>query len=143
MLGYGKSDILSRIERGVKCCVRYHSEKFTTMAIRREIAENEKKGKTKTIAISPEESILLIPKVIFNDGTGAGILQQLDPCTRALLLHEADTTMGSWNVLQSGPLDRSPGRVDPFRSTLMTLYEDPGSFTRLLKKNSSIPKGQN
>lgn len=41
--------------------------------------------------------------------------------------------MNSWNVMQKGPLDRSVTRVDPFRSTLMTLYEDPGSFTRLLK----------
>lgn len=41
--------------------------------------------------------------------------------------------MNSWNVMQNGPLDRSVTRIDPFRSTLMTLYEDPGSFTRLLK----------
>ena len=71
--------------------------------------------------------------MIFNDGTGAGILSQLDSCTRALCLHEADTTMTSWNVMQSGPLDRAITRIDPFRSTLMTLYEDPGNFTRLLK----------
>jgi hypothetical protein len=79
--------------------------------------------------------------VIFNDGTGAGILNQLDSCTRAFCLHEADTTMGSWNVMQSGPLDCTFGRIDPFRSTLMTLYEDPGSFTGLLKNEQINTEG--
>jgi hypothetical protein len=142
LLGYGKSDILSRVERSVKCCVRYHSDKFTKSAIRREAIQAKLNlEKTAVATIPMEELTLLIPREIFNDGTGAGILNQLDSCTRALLLHEADTTMGSWNVLQSSPLDRSPGRIDPFRSTLMTLYEDPGGFTRLLKNEQINTEG--
>ena len=49
--------------------------------------------------------------------------------------------MSSWNVVQSGPLDRTVTRIDPFRSTLMTLYEDPGSFTRLLKNELISTEG--
>ena len=79
--------------------------------------------------------------MVFNDGTGAGILSQLDFCTRALCLHEADTTMSSWNVIQSGPLDRTVTRIDQFRATLMTLYEDPSGFTRLLKNELIYTQG--
>ncbi|CAF1429950.1 unnamed protein product [Adineta ricciae] len=123
LLGYGKSDILSRVERAVKQCVNFHTVKFMTASSRH----------TNSLSNEHEDTSKKVPRVIFNDGTGAGILSQLDSCTRALCLHEADTTMNSWNVMQSGPLDRVTTRIDAFRSTLMTLYEDPGSFTRLLK----------
>jgi hypothetical protein len=130
------------VERGVKCCACFHAEKFTRLSVRREIAEMDgDEDKATSVGIATNKSHFPSPRVIFNDGTGAGILNQLDSCTRGLLLHEADTTMGSWNVLQSGPLDRSPGRIDPFRSTLMTLYEDPGSFTRLLKTEQINTEG--
>ena len=59
----------------------------------------------------------------------------------ALVLHEDDTTIDSWNVVQSGPLDRTSTRVDRFRSTLMTLYENPGDFTRLLKNEEINTEG--
>lgn len=141
--GYGKSDILSRVERSIKQCVRYHADKFATMSVRRENSQANEEMIKKNKNTNDEQSkmtieknntrVLRIPRVIFNDGTGAGILSQLDSCTRALCLHEADTTMSSWNVLQSGPLDRTSSRIDAFRSTLMTLYENPGDFTRLLK----------
>jgi hypothetical protein len=149
LLGYGKSDILSRVERGVKYCTMYHAKKFVTMATKRDIAQAEQINGKNTNEMSDEEqqqsSITepnyRAPKMIFNDGTRAGILHQLDSCTRALCLHEADTTMGSWNVMQSGPLDRTSGRIDPFRSTIMTLYDDPGSFTLLLKNEQINTEG--
>ena len=143
LTGYGKSDILSRVERAVKQSVRYHAHKFITMSAKRENWQDKEettkkkekvdKKQFETVTDKRTDLMVAVPRVIFNDGTGAGILNQLDSCTRALCLHEADTTMGSWNVIQSGPLDRAPSRLDSFRSTLMTLYEDPGNFTRLLK----------
>ena len=144
LTGYGKSDILSRVERSVNQSVHYHVSKFVTISAKKKHAEAEEEettkkrgkdddGQVKTGIDKRTTRVLPVPRVIFNDGTGAGILNQLDSCTRALCLHEADTTMGSWNVMQSGPLDRTSSRLDSFRSTLMTLYEDPGNFTRLLK----------
>jgi hypothetical protein len=37
LLGYGKSDILSRVERGVKYCAFYHAKKFVAIATKRDI----------------------------------------------------------------------------------------------------------
>lgn len=142
MIGYGKSDILSCVERAVKQSVRYHAHKYATMSVKRENSQGnemiKKKGKVdtenfETVTDKRTNLMISVPRVIFNDGTGAGILNQLDSCTRALCLYEADTTMGSGNVFQSGPFDRTPSRLDSFRSTLMTLYEEPGNFSRLLK----------
>ena len=67
-------------------------------------------------------------EISFNDGTEAGSLSQPDSCTRGLCLHEADTTINSWHVIQNGPLDRTVTRIAPFRSTLMILSEDPNSL---------------
>jgi hypothetical protein len=72
LLGYGKSDILSRVERSVKCCVRFHADKFTKSAVRREATQAKLNVEKTTVAAMPmEELTLLIPRVIFNDGTGA------------------------------------------------------------------------
>ena len=44
-LGYGKSDILSKVERAVKQCVCFHKEKFMTASSRRTItASREQEG---------------------------------------------------------------------------------------------------
>jgi hypothetical protein len=73
-------------------------------------------------------------KVVFNDGTSAGVLSNLKQCTRAMHLHEADVTLKSLGLMLPSPSDMAPSRIDPFRSTLMTLYEKPGHFLRVLKK---------
>ncbi|CAF1458453.1 unnamed protein product [Rotaria magnacalcarata] len=72
-------------------------------------------------------------KVVFNDGTAAGVLSHLKGCTRTMHLHEADVTLKSLGLVLPSPIDITPTRVDPFRSTLMTLHEKPSSFTRILK----------
>jgi hypothetical protein len=73
-------------------------------------------------------------KVVFNDGTSAGILNNLKQCTRAIHLHEADVTLKSLGLMLPSPSDIVPSRIDPFGSTLMTLHEKPGHFLRVLKK---------
>ncbi|CAF1501432.1 unnamed protein product, partial [Rotaria sordida] len=73
-------------------------------------------------------------KVVFNDGTAAGVLNNLKGCTRTMHLHEADVTLKSLGLMLPSPIDILPSRVDPFRSTLMTLHEKPGNFLRVLKK---------
>ncbi|CAF3290441.1 unnamed protein product [Rotaria sp. Silwood2] len=73
-------------------------------------------------------------KVVFNDGTAAGVLSNLKGCTRTMHLHEADVTLKSSGFMLPSPIDITPSRVDPFRSTLMTLHEKPGNFLRVLKK---------
>ena len=75
-------------------------------------------------------------KVVFNDGTAAGVLSNLKDGTKTMLLHEADVTLKSMGLLLPSPADIMPYRVDPFRSTLMTLHEKPGHFMRVLKKES-------
>lgn len=75
-------------------------------------------------------------KVVFNDGTAAGVLGNLKDGTKTMLLHEADVTLKSMGLLLPSPADILPYRVDPFRSTLMTLHEKPGHFMRVLKKES-------
>lgn len=49
--------------------------------------------------------------------------------------HEADVSLlRNLNVFMSNPLERfSGGKIDPFRSTLMHLFDFPGDFTRQLK----------
>ncbi|CAF4727374.1 unnamed protein product, partial [Rotaria socialis] len=39
------------------------------------------------------------------------------------------------------PIDMMPYRVDPFRSTLMTLHEKPDNFLRILKKETIYVTG--
>ena len=78
----------------------------------------------------------LSSKVVFNDGTLAGVLNSLKQCTRAMHLHEADVTLKSMGLMLPSPLDITPPRIDSFRSTLMTLYENPGRFFRVLKKEN-------
>ncbi|CAF3396062.1 unnamed protein product [Rotaria socialis] len=72
-------------------------------------------------------------KVVFNDGPAAGVLSHLKGCTRTMHLHEADVTLKSLGLALPSPIDITPTRVDPFRSTLMALHEKPSSFTRILK----------
>ncbi|CAF4075256.1 unnamed protein product, partial [Rotaria magnacalcarata] len=75
-------------------------------------------------------------KVVFNDGTAAGVLNNLKGCTRTMNLHEADVTLKSLGLLLPSPIDLTPTRIDSFRSTLMTLHEKPGNFVRVLKKEN-------
>ncbi|CAF4079659.1 unnamed protein product [Adineta steineri] len=77
-----------------------------------------------------------ISNVIFNDGTSAGILNGLKKCTRAMHLHEADVTLKTLGVILPSPSDITPTRIDPFRTILMTIYEKPGQFLRILKKET-------
>ncbi|CAF4233459.1 unnamed protein product, partial [Rotaria sordida] len=72
-------------------------------------------------------------KVVFNDGTPAGILNNLKQCARTMHLHEADVTLKSFGLLLPSPFDITPSKVDSFRSTLMTLHEKPSHFCRILK----------
>jgi hypothetical protein len=75
-----------------------------------------------------------VDKVVFNDGTAAGVLSNLKGCTRTMHLHEADVTLKTLGLMLPSPSDMTPCKVDPFRSTLMTLHEKPGRFLRVLKK---------
>ncbi|CAF1481034.1 unnamed protein product [Adineta steineri] len=77
-----------------------------------------------------------ISKVIFNDGTSAGILKGLKKCTRAMHLHEADVTLKTLGVILPSPSDITPNRIDQFRTILMTMYEKPGQFLRILKNEN-------
>ena len=119
------------------------SNKRKNLEAEEEITKKKEKASQQITTTSDKRTkpVLSVPRVIFNDGNGTGILHQLDSCTRALVLHDADTTIGSWNVVQSGPLDRTSIRVDCFRSTLMTLYENPGDFTRFLKNKEINTNG--
>ncbi|CAF4852485.1 unnamed protein product [Rotaria socialis] len=80
-------------------------------------------------------------KVVFNDGTAAGVLSNLMGRTRTMHLHEADVTLKSLGLLLPSPIDMMPYRVDPFRSTLMTLHEKPDNFLRILKKETIYVTG--
>ena len=109
-----------------------------------EIDENSKTNeqlsdaRTATISnlINKENSYKRSSKVVFNDGTPAGILSNLKQSTRTMHLHEADVTLKCFGLLLPSPYDISPTKVDPFRSTLMTLYEKPGNFYRVLKNET-------
>jgi hypothetical protein len=90
---------------------------------------------TTTNTLLNRTNINRIPsKVVFNDGTSAGVLSNLKQCTRTMNLHEADVTLKSLGLMLPSPSDITPSRIDPFRSTLMTLHEKPGNFLRVLKK---------
>jgi hypothetical protein len=80
-------------------------------------------------------------KVVFNDGTAAGVLANLIGCTRTTILHEADVSLKCSGLMLPSPSDITPTRVDPFRSTLMTLHEKPGQFMRILKKEKIAVNG--
>lgn len=153
-LGYGKSDILCRVERAVKEYVNFHTERFMTATSPRafkssdECEETPKKGNRSDQGFWVDEKkqqtdVSSVPTVIVNDGTGAGILSQLESCPLSLCKHKADKTMSNWNVMQNGPWDRTMTRIDAFRSTLMTLYDDSSSFTCLWKMSWSILKARN
>jgi hypothetical protein len=70
-------------------------------------------------------------KVVFNDETPAGILNNLKQFTKTMHLHEADVTLKSFGLLLPSPYDITPSKIDPFRPTLITLYEKPGNFCRI------------
>jgi hypothetical protein len=89
---------------------------------------------TTTNVVLDRTYIARIPrKVVFNDGTAAGLLSNLKGCTRSMNLHESDVTLKSLGLMLPSPADITPSRIDPFRSTLMTLHEKPGKFLRVLK----------
>lgn len=72
---------------------------------------------------------------MYHDGSAAGILNKLKRCTKTLSFHEVDVSLlKNLNVFMPSPHDRSGGgKIDPFRSTLMQLFDNPGNFTRQLK----------
>ena len=76
-----------------------------------------------------------VPKVVYHDGSAAGILDKLKRCTRTLSFHEIDVSLlKHLNVFMPSPFDRcGGGKIDPFRSTLMQLYDSPSNYTRQLK----------
>lgn len=51
-------------------------------------------------------------------------------------LHEADVTLKAMGLMLLSLLDLTPPWIDSFRSTLLTLYEKPGKFFRVLKKEN-------
>jgi hypothetical protein len=104
-----------------------------------EIAFDEPQSLTTTTSttnkqLNTKNTYRISSKIVFNDGTSAGILNNLQKCTKAMHLHEADVTLKALGLMLPSPLDITPTRVDSFRTTLMTLYEKPGHFLRILKK---------
>lgn len=91
---------------------------------------------TTTNLLSKEKLCGNLTKAVFNDGTPAGILNNLKQSTKTMHLHEADVTLKSFGLLLSSSYDITPSKIDPFRSTLMTLYEKPGNFCRILKNEN-------
>ncbi len=102
------------------------------------ISSNESKlcmTATTTTVLMDRTYVERIPrKVVFNDGTAAGVLSNLKGCTRPMNLHEVDVTLKSLGLMLHSPADITPSRIDPFRSTLMTLHGKPEHVLRALKK---------
>ncbi len=48
-------------------------------------------------------------------------------------VHEADVTLKSLGLMLHSPADITTSRIDPFRSTVMTLHEKPREFLRVFK----------
>lgn len=109
--------------------------------------ENERKATIDTINDKSKLSNRImthkIPRIVYHDGSAAGILNKLKQCTRTLSFHEADVSLlKNLNVFMSSPFDRSvSGKIDPFRSTLMQLYDNPNEFTRQLKNEEVATTG--
>ena len=137
---YSKSSILDLAETMVEAAALYFPESTIRGASKEQANEgtltNECHSSTTTVNIPVNQSSVKIihDKVVFNDGTAAGVLSSLMDRTRTMHLHEADVTLKSLGLVLPSPLDTTPSRIDPFRSTLMTLHEKPDNFLRVLKK---------
>lgn len=129
-------------ESMAEAAVPYFSEDVETDLSKRKpdeaITDNECQFNAATTYNASEKQKLKTStdKMIFNDGTAAGVLNNLKGCTRTMHLHEADVTLKALGLMLPSPMDITPTRVDPFRSTLMTLHEKPGQFLRVLKKET-------
>ena len=139
-VGYSKSTILDLAELMAETSAPYFSESDhqkqpnpdSTNGIR---GHHDTACITTTVSTTSQYHGQSIPeKVVFNDGTAAGVLANLKGCTRTMILHEADVSLKCSGLMLPSPSDITPTRVDPFRSTLMTLHEKPGQFMRILKK---------
>jgi hypothetical protein len=130
--------MLNVAEQGMKAAAAFFSSEFEEDATG-DKTDHEQKATTDTANDKFKLSNLImthkIPRIVYHDGSAAGILNKLKKCTRTLITHEADVSLlKNLNVFLPSPFERAlGGKVDPFRSTLMQLYDDPGNFTRQLK----------
>ncbi|CAF4518031.1 unnamed protein product, partial [Rotaria socialis] len=145
--GYSKSSILDLAELMAEAAAPFFAEvagKDESSVERDEIAAGVEFDGASTTATIPGNKMKMKhvhQKVVFNDGTAAGVLSNLMGRTRTMHLHEADVTLKSLGLLLPSPIDMMPYRVDPFRSTLMTLHEKPDNFLRILKKETIYVTG--
>ena len=146
-IGYSKSAILDLAELIAETAAKYFPEfddKQQSNGQTNEMILPDECGSymtttaptTTSMPVNRKYTQHLPGKIVFNDGTAAGVLNNLKGCTRTMHLHEADVTLKSLGLMLPSPADLTPSRVDPFRSTLMTLHEKPGSFLRVLKKET-------
>jgi hypothetical protein len=137
-LGYSKSNILDMAELIAEAAATYFPQMEDNKVVNGESYDAATTITTTTTTttnvLNQEKCCKNFTKMVFNDGTPAGILSNLKQSTRTMHLHEADVTLKSFGLLLPSPCDITPTKIDPFRSTLMTLYEKPGHFRRVLKK---------
>ncbi|CAF5002298.1 unnamed protein product [Rotaria sp. Silwood1] len=132
--GYSKSNILDLAQLiGETAAVYFQQSEENKEDVIREENSSEISGLSVVSTATTKNVLRKSIKVVFNDGTPAGILNNLKQCARTMHLHEADVTLKSFGLLLPSPFDITPSKVDSFRSTLMTLHEKPGHFCRILK----------
>ncbi|CAF2669967.1 unnamed protein product [Rotaria sp. Silwood2] len=132
--GYSKSNILDLAQLiGETAAVYFQQSEENKEDEIREENSSEISGLSVVSTVTTKNVLRKSIKVVFNDGTPAGILNNLKQCARTMHLHEADVTLKSFGLLLPSPFDITPPKLDSFRSTLMTLHEKPGHFCRILK----------
>ena len=139
--GYSKSSVLDLAEviaeSAAKFCFVFdNNQQFEEETIEEALSDDGEKSELEGTVVSQKSTRGITDKVVFNDGTAAGVLSNLKGGTKTMHLHEADVSLKSMGLMLPSPADIVPYRVDPFRSTLMTLHEKPGHFSRVLKKET-------
>src|SRR5579871_276583 len=116
-IGYSKSNILDLAQLiGETAAVYFQQlEENKEEDEVREENSSEKPGSS-VVSTTTTKNVLRKPiKVVFNDGTPAGILNNLKHCARTMHLHEADVTLKSFGLLLPSPSDITPSKVDSFQ----------------------------
>ncbi|CAF3748763.1 unnamed protein product [Rotaria sordida] len=132
--GYSKSNILDLAQLiGETAAVYFQQSEENKEDEIREENSSEISGSSVVSTATTKNVLRKSIKVVFNDGTPAGILNNLKQCARTMHLREADVTLKSFGLLLPSSFDITPSKVDSFRSTLMTLHEKPSHFCRILK----------
>ncbi|CAF1173603.1 unnamed protein product [Rotaria sordida] len=127
--GYSKSNILDLAQLiGETAAVYFQQSEENKEDEIREENSSEISGSSVVSTATTKNVLRKSIKVVFNDGTPAGILNNLKQCARTVHLHEADVTLKSFGLLLPSPFDITPSKVDSFRSTLMTLHEKSNIF---------------